>query len=153
MNIRRIANEVYQAMWSRPQCTLPRARNMRQEDIDRIAKAIDDAVQDALNQPVLVSEWQEQQSELTQLREQSRVLRHLASTAVELWRAQTNVKEGISFRMAMKALEAALTATSQPTVNTEQVVYACGTSAAGPNIPRSCPIHADCFATSQEGQG
>ena len=75
MNIRRIASEVYQAMWSRPQCTLPRARNMRQEDIDRIAKAIDDAVQEALNQTVLVSEWQEQQSELTQLREQNRVLR------------------------------------------------------------------------------
>ena len=48
-----------------------------------------------------------------QLREQNRVLRQFASTAVERWRAQTNVKEGISFRMAMKALESALTATSQ----------------------------------------
>ena len=49
-----------------------------------------------------------------QLREQNRVLRQFASTAVERWRAQTNVKEGISLRMAMKALESALTATSQP---------------------------------------
>jgi len=53
---------------------------------------------------------------------------------------------------AVRDAKAALTATRQPKVNTEQVIYACGTSAAGPNIPRSCPIHADCFATSQEGQ-
>lgn len=140
MNIRRIASEVYQAMWSRPQCTLPRARNMRQEDIDRIAKAIDDAVQEALNQPVLVSEWQEQQSELTQLREQNRVLEreytrlfNLAKPIATLLQDLKIIPIGCSreqelaWKMAVKnfrhyqqgyeasvAIDAALTATSQP---------------------------------------
>mgnify|MGYP000853220027 FL=1 len=109
MNIRRIANEVYQAMRSRPQCTLSRARNMRQEDIDRIAKAIDDAVQEALNQPVLVSEWQEQQSELTQLREQNRVLRaNLVNCAVRLEAYYGNEHP------VVRDAQAALAATSQP---------------------------------------
>ena len=45
------------------------------------------------------------QTELTQLQA-------LVRAAVERWRAQTNVKEGISFRMAMKALEATLDATT-----------------------------------------
>lgn len=39
-------------------------------------------------------------------------LQALVRAAVERWRAQTNVKEGISFRMAMKALEATLNATT-----------------------------------------
>ena len=48
-------------------------------------------------------------SELQALRDERDRLRTRALTAVERWRAQTNVKEGIAFRMAMKALEAALT--------------------------------------------
>ena len=78
------------------------------------------------------------------LREQNRVLRQFASTAVERWRAQTNVKEGISFRMAMKALESALTATSQPT-KPQGRMHAC-------DIPGcvSCGNPED--TTSQEGQ-
>ena len=48
-------------------------------------------------------------SELQALREERDRLRTRALTAVERWRAQTNVKEGIAFRMAMKALETALT--------------------------------------------
>ena len=81
---------------------------------------------------------------LPQLREQNRVLRQFASTAVERWRAQTNVKEGISFRMAMKALESALTAASQPT-KPQGRMHAC-------DIPGcvSCGNPED--ATSQEGQ-
>jgi len=39
-------------------------------------------------------------------------LKALVRAAVERWRAQTNVKEGISFRMAMKELEATLDATT-----------------------------------------
>lgn len=46
------------------------------------------------------------------LQRENAQLKALVRTAVERWRAQTNVKEGISFRMAMKALEATLGATT-----------------------------------------
>ena len=86
-------------------------------------------------------------AEIAVLREQNRVLRQFASTAVERWRAQTNVKEGISFRMAMKALESALTATSQPAK--EPVRHLCGARGFGQSLDDRCP---GCDATSQEGQ-
>jgi multidrug resistance efflux pump len=50
------------------------------------------------------------QGRTTGLREQLTQLQALVRAAVERWRAQTNVEEGISFRMAMKELEATLDA-------------------------------------------
>ena len=59
-----------------------------------------------MSEPELNDIWA---SEVVRLRDERDRLRTRALTAVERWRAQTNVKEGIAFRMAMKALEAALT--------------------------------------------